>query len=475
MSNRRLLPGASLQHTQRLLCAIPFNPRRYLPLLLIVVAIWYSSLGMAELAGDGAIPQPPEAMTWPMLPGESLNQLATLFYPGNKPMQRRFVAKTLELNRAINPALDPASIFDQPGTLIIPELKSLSRQAPPFTSHRHQYGKSALDLHLGYQPQDAAEFPVTPKMNVAYENLSKRNMALKAEQQQLDQRLATLQANLQQMQAMLMTQTAPVAVIPASAKALTATALPVRPPTKVEQAATLPIWNNLIAQCLMLLGALILALGTWIWVRRRMARKLGEATNGQMDAMRKNTFSHITNPPLVAADAGVQDNADLGILAVEEIESVVDEARIFVSMDRTNEAITLLLSYIETRPKGSVQPWVYLLDIYRSQNKQDEYIALAKRFHHTFNVMQPPWEDTKVAMIVATSLEEFPHIIAHLVAAWTAGEAMQYLQELLDDNRDGERAGFTLQVLQEIMLLQSILGMRDGMPDKIHNTGLELS
>lgn len=446
-----------------------------MPLLLIVAAIWCSSLGMAELAGDEAIANPPEAMTWPMLPGESLNQLAALFYPGNKPMQRRFVAKTLELTREINPALDPVSIFDQPGTLIIPELKNLSRQAPPFKSHHHAYGKLALDLHLGYQLKDAVKFPVTSEMNVAYENLNKRNVTLKEEQQRLDQRFATLQANLQQIQATLMHQAAPAERVPVTATALTATAVPVRPPTQVKQAATLPIWNNLIVQFLMPVGALILALGAWVWVRRRKARILGEAANEQMDAMRKTAFSHINNPPLVIADSGTPDNAPLGILSIEEIESVVDEARIFVSMDRANEAITLLLSYIEARPKGSVQPWVYLLDIYRSQNKQDEYIELAKRFHHTFNVMQPQWEETKVAMIVATSLEEFPHIISHLVVAWTAGEAMQYLQELLDDNRDGERAGFTLGVMQEITLLQSIFGMRDGMPDKIHDTGVALS
>lgn len=453
---------------------------------------------MAEFASDVAISNPPETTTWPMLPGESLNQLAALFYAGNKPMQRRFVAKTLELSREINPALDPASVFAQPGTLIIPELKTLSRQAPPFKAHRSKSGKATTPvLHLSYQLKDDAKFSPTPEMDAAYESLSRRNKALQNELQRLNQRFAALQASLQQMQATamtLMSQTvqslapisvqpaspatvpvAPPSAVPASAKVSTAAPAPSPPQAKDEQAASLPIWNNILVQFLVLLAGLILALYAWFWTRKRLARKLEEATNEQMAAMRKNAFSPNNNPLFVATDSGALNNADAGMLSVEEIESVVEEARIFVSMDRANEAITLLLSYIETQPKGSVQPWVYLLDIYRSQNKKDEYLELAKRFHHTFNVMRPQWEETKVAMVVATSLEEFPHIISHLVAVWTTGEAMQYLEDLLEDNRDGERAGFTLEVLQEIMLLQGVLEMRDEIPDKAHDIELALS
>jgi hypothetical protein len=501
LSNQRLLPGASLKYAQSLSCATRFNPRYYLPpLLLIVAAIWCSSQVMAELAGDEVISSPPEAITWPMLPGESLNRLAVLFYPSNKSMQRRFVAKTLELNREINPALDPASTFNQPGTLIIPELKTLSRQAS-FKSHRRKSRNLAPVLHMSYRLKDAAKFAAaTPEMNAAYEGLSKRNVTLKEELQRLNQRYASLQASLQQIQASAMAlvhqalpaapSPAPTSVTPAppapvaspsvtqpaaiaSVNTPTVTPVPLRTPAKVEQAVTLPIWDNLLVQFLMLLGALILALAAWILVRKRLARKLEEATNEQMEAMRKNAFVHINNP-IVTTDYGALGNADLGMLSVEEIESVVEEARIFVSMDRTNEAIALLLSHIETQPKGSVQPWVYLLEIYRSQNKKDEYIELAQRFHHTFNVMRPQWEEAKVTMVVATSLEKFPHIIPHLVTAWMADEAMQYLEDLLKDNRDGKRAGFSLEVLQEIMLLQGILEIRDEMPDKIHDIELEL-
>ncbi len=134
-------------------------------------------------------------------------------------------------------------------------------------------------------------------------------------------------------------------------------------------------------------------------------------------------------------------------------------------MDRPAQAALLLLNHIEAKPKASLHPWLYLLDIYRSQDEKDEFVALAKRLHTAFNVMTPQWEETKVAMVVASTLEEFPHIISQLQEAWVAGQAEQHLIGLLEDNREGERAGFSPDVLQEIMLLQGVWEIRESIAD----------
>ncbi len=157
---------------------------------IVATAAWFSSLVMAELDSDDMLSQTPGAITWPMLPGESLNQLATLFYPGNKPMQRRFVAKTQELSRELNPALDANAIFNQPGMLIIPELKVLSHRASPFKSHR-----SKPSLRMSYQ----IESIVTPEMHAQYEDLIQRNEFLKLQLQRLEQRLSEMQDSLVQL------------------------------------------------------------------------------------------------------------------------------------------------------------------------------------------------------------------------------------------------------------------------------------
>ncbi len=163
-------------------------------LLFIAIVAWFSSLAMAELASDDVLVQASDAITWPMLPGESLNQFAALFYPGNKPIQRRFVAKTQELSRELNPMLDANTVFNQPGTLIIPELKVLSRQAASFKLHR-----SKSNLRMSYQIDDVSKAIVTPEMHAQYEDLGRRNEFLKQELQHLHQRLASMQDNLMQL------------------------------------------------------------------------------------------------------------------------------------------------------------------------------------------------------------------------------------------------------------------------------------
>ena len=64
-------------------------------------------------------------MTWPMLPGESLNDVARMFYPKNVEMQRLFIGKTLRLNAGTQSNLSMAQRFEKPTLLVVPTLKSL--------------------------------------------------------------------------------------------------------------------------------------------------------------------------------------------------------------------------------------------------------------------------------------------------------------------------------------------------------------
>lgn len=448
-------------------------------LLLFALATWFSGLVMAEFIGDDMFESSPDAITWPMLPGESLAQLATLFYPGNKPMQRRFVAKTQELSHELNPTLDANTVFSQPGMLVIPELKTLSRHASPFNSHRSK--TASTNLRMSYQIKSI----VTPEMDAQYEELSQRNEFLKQELQHLQQRLTSMQDSLIQL------KTAVLAFIntepEAKAKLAMVKATPnqkptpkavqkpnkaepaqksVQKPVKVRKISVESTWTQSIVEFLIIIIALILAIATWIWIRKRLFKRVEAATNEQIDAIRQNELHDITSPSFDdLTKAVILEKAQDSSLYIEEIDSVTEEAKILVSMDRPAQATLLLLNHISDQPKASLPPWLYLLDIYRSQGQKDEFLDLAKRLHTTFNVMTPQWEETKVAMVVATSLEEFPHIISQLTEAWVAGEAQQYLAGLLEDNREGERVGFSLDVLQEIMLLQGVLEIRESIAD----------
>ena len=217
----------------------------------------------------------------------------------------------------------------------------------------------------------------------------------------------------------------------------------------------------LLLQFALLVLGLIAALFAWRWLRKQLAKKITKATDEQLDGLHKNTFNPDESGFFNTQQPYHIEDDHMGVLSVEEFDSVVDEARILVSMDRINEAISLLRQHIDEQPKSSLQPWVYLLDLYRSLDKKDDFLELAKRFHLAFNVMAPQWEQKQVAMIVATTLEEFPHIIDQLLSMWPNPESKDYLEALIKDNRAGERAGFSIEVAQEIALLISILEMRE--------------
>ena len=511
----RLIPSLTRSGTRRVFSAYA------LWLVLLAVTGWLAGQVVAEpeSAADTA-----ESMVWPMLPGESVDQLAKLFYPKDPTMQRRFTERTRELSAETAPGLNPTTPFSQPAIVIIPDIKVLSREAKAFK--RSTKRKKPEQLQMSYQIKDAASIMVTPQMEAEYESLSQRNQLLKDSLQKLNAKLARLQLEMQTMlgsagqavdpitpaivapvaeppaQQQTVTAQAPVTPAPAAqteaerpsatpAVPPPAVAAPAEKPTQTEKPAVtanaapaqlkkvLPqvvnpapvsepanIWLDedlkwLLLQFALLVLGLIAALFAWRWLRKQLAKKITKATDEQLDGLHKNTFNPDESGFFNTQQPYHIEDDHMGVLSVEEFDSVVDEARILVSMDRINEAISLLRQHIDEQPKSSLQPWVYLLDLYRSLDKKDDFLELAKRFHLAFNVMAPQWEHKQVAMIVATTLEEFPHIIDQLLSMWPNPESKDYLEALIKDNRAGERAGFSIEVAQEIALLISILEMRE--------------
>lgn len=146
----------------------------------------------------------------------------------------------------------------------------------------------------------------------------------------------------------------------------------------------------------------------------------------------------------------------------------LEEAKLLMSVNRTQDAIDHLKSSIETQPKRSINHWLYLLEIFRKLQLKEDFEAYAQSLHRTFNVMTPVWYETNsatnepihAAIIVPQQLEDFSHIVAKLDAVWPSDLAKDYLHSLLTDNRDGERGGFSKAVLDEILMLITLLDTR---------------
>jgi pilus assembly protein FimV len=71
-------------------------------------------------------------------------------------------------------------------------------------------------------------------------------------------------------------------------------------------------------------------------------------------------------------------------LTLTEMDSVVEEADLYLIYGWADKAIELLRGYIEKIPQ-EIQPWIMLLDIYRSQGKKEAFDKLARRFKETID------------------------------------------------------------------------------------------
>jgi hypothetical protein len=133
------------------------------------------------------------------------------------------------------------------------------------------------------------------------------------------------------------------------------------------------------------------------------------------------------------------------------------------SLVQIRGAARSLADKIANNPKQAVEPWLNLLDVYRGAGMRAEWEALARRLHRSFNIEQLSWDGDDRSPS-PNALDGYSHIIERLTASWGSAEALDYLNRLITDNRNGTRTGFPLSVLGEILLLIAILESRAPLP-----------
>ena len=133
------------------------------------------------------------SMTWPMLPGESLNDVAHMFYPKNVVMQRLFISKTLHLNTDTQPNLSATQRLGKPTLLLVPTLKSLSKKT--------QITQSAADKPAKHQLQITTDIEsvldsVPSKLKEEYQFWVSKNELLKRQLAILKDKIVSLETKL---------------------------------------------------------------------------------------------------------------------------------------------------------------------------------------------------------------------------------------------------------------------------------------
>jgi len=147
---------------------------------------------------------------------------------------------------------------------------------------------------------------------------------------------------------------------------------------------------------------------------------------------------------------------------------VMELADIMLSFGRVKGAAQALQEYIDCNPQEALQPWIRLMDVYRMAGMRAEFEAVAQNLNRNFNVAVQRWEDEPSAAPVAVSnepvdtrarpqsLEDMPHIMDSIVELWPSPDIVEYLHQLLRDNRGGQRLGFALSTVEEILFLIEI-------------------
>lgn len=142
---------------------------------------------------------------------------------------------------------------------------------------------------------------------------------------------------------------------------------------------------------------------------------------------------------------------------VEEHESAVELADIMMSFGRVQGAAETLADFIRGNPKKAVQPWIKLLEVYKTANMRGEFDALSDKLNKTFNVKTVTWESFDRVKRASESVEQLPHILRILQSQWMTHECQIYVQKLLRDNRGGTREGFPLGIVDDLLTVQAIL------------------
>lgn len=449
---------------------------------------------------------------WQVVEGETLRSISQALYPGSKRAQRRWINATSKANPDLfRGEARPADTAIPAGTRLrvvdwrhmpstadadLPEARE--RAAPPQREPAPRPAPMAKPtattdrLRIGEVAEVDANLPRTPGLDISHSSdLSEAQIDLLRREHQLlaklqeqvvmqlalaekikktEETLAALKASLNSADQGTSSSVAPVVrpppapplAAPAAAPPMSVASKPARG-TAVDKVA-IPDWLSFL-----LLTALALAL--LLFLRRRSQQKEADASYEPASEEERPSApemdipltADILLPPqrppahrendLLAQQRHFEEAHNID---VAEHESAVELADIMLSFGRVQGAAQTLADYIEANPKQAVRPWLKLLEVYRDANMQTEFDTLAHRLNQTFNVETMGW-DTTTPQHFRSSLEGYPHIVAKLVKIWGSRECLDYLSHLVQDNRNGTRAGFPLSVLHEIMLLSSLL------------------
>ena len=446
--------------------------------------------------------KPRNFLEWNARPGDTLASIAELQSVGNLAEQQRLLSA---LKRA-NPDIADDEVLSEGRVIRIPNLahrpaerlqatapsSSVSRESanepapsprtrkarPATTTPVANQNSKADRLVLGLPPEDIVPQSKAIQLPASASEVENRMLKLETTLSTLNQEVDKLNSALALATEALATQqqlmTAQNLQNPSSSEGSVHVVTPTQPPTMTSSHNN---WLELLISALVGGG---IAAGIARLLSPRGARGSIDALAADREALPRGSTGSVIGEASTAGSSTLPVIAPTPSLAVDipvetspvALEEQDDEtvsvdfndgnsalalAEIMLTFGRIQGAAETLAMHIEEKSPDNIQPWAMLLDLYRRSDMRAEFESLAATMCSRFNVRIPSWEESPTPISGLKSLEDYAHIVWRITNCWGKQECMDYLYELVHDNRAGNRSGFPLEVIEEIALLMGTL------------------
>ena len=138
----------------------------------------------------------------------------------------------------------------------------------------------------------------------------------------------------------------------------------------------------------------------------------------------------------------------------EQIFDIRQQAAFFVSLGQTDQAVRILENSINERGESSPLLYLDLLDIFHSLGLKQDYHQFREDFNLLFNSRVPEFSDYQNE---GRSLEEYPHVLAHVTALWSTVKAQMVIEaSIFRDPLDDKSKPFELAAFRDLLLLHAV-------------------
>jgi hypothetical protein len=189
--------------------------------------------------------------------------------------------------------------------------------------------------------------------------------------------------------------------------------------------------------------------------RNAGSSKAASTEAGNVRPSDKSVGSSAEIVPLPKPAMAMRGRKRAEMIEVEEISDAMEEAEFWISLRDPQRAISVLEQFNDVERPKSPMAWLYLLKLYREVGERSKFEALQQRFKSHFNTKVPEW-DAKVDETSVKGLEDYPHLLEQICALWGSDRVARFLEDLMFNNRSGQREGFDLPVYLDLIMLANI-------------------